>query len=81
MSVKSAFLRRTQSAKSDRKIAVCTPSKNKLCEVERLIRGQDEILSTKDSAWAKNFCLSHSQVNQYGKWDFVKVDTLGVPAS
>ena len=51
----SAFLRRNCWANSDWKIPVSTPSKNKVCEFESLIRGRDKILSTNESALEKNF--------------------------
>ena len=55
MSGTSPFLRRISWANSDRKIPICTPSKIKVCEFERLIREQDKILSTKESALENNF--------------------------
>ena len=55
MSGKSAFLRRSYAEISDRKIPVSTPSKIKVCDFESLIRGQDKILSAKESSLENNF--------------------------
>ena len=55
MSGTSAFLRRSCWAKSVRKSPVSTPSRIKVCEIDSLIRGQDKILSTKESALENNF--------------------------
>ena len=45
-------------AKSDKKIPVSTPSKIEVWEFESLIRGQDKILYTKESALANYFLPS-----------------------
>ena len=50
MSGTSAFLRQNCWAKSDSKTLVSTPSNEKFCVVESLIRGQDKIFATKESA-------------------------------
>ena len=44
------FLRRSCWAKFDSEIPVSTPPKNKVCECESLIRGEVQILKTKESA-------------------------------
>ena len=55
MSRTSAFLRRICSAKYDNKTQVFTSMNIKVCEFESLIRGQDKLLLTKESALANSF--------------------------
>ena len=57
MSGIAAFLQRSCWAQSNRQTPVSTPSKIKVCEFESLIRGQDKILSTKESALENNLFL------------------------
>ena len=58
MSGKSAFFRRKCRVKSEINTPVSTPSKIIVCEFESLIRGQDKILSTKESALQNNFLFT-----------------------
>ena len=80
MSGTSAFVQHKCLGDSSRKISGSTSSKIEVGEFESLIRGQGEILSTKESALEKKFCSSLSSVNQFGTKDSVKVDTLEVSA-
>ena len=56
MSGTSAFWRCSGWAKSDSKTPLSTPSKLEVCKFEGLIRGPDNNLSTRESAFAF-FCL------------------------
>ena len=62
------------------KTSVSTPSKNKVFEFESLIRGEDKILSNKESALENNFLFISFVSESIGTWDFVQVDTLEVSA-
>ena len=50
----SAFLQRTGWAKFGGKLPASTPSNNIVCDFESLIRGQEKILSTKQSGLANS---------------------------
>ena len=58
MSGTSPFLRRSCWAKSDNKTLVSTPPNIEVCDFESVMRGQDKVLSTKESALANSFCFS-----------------------
>ena len=55
MSETSAFLRRSCRANFDSKNPVSSTTKSKVRQFERLIRGQDKYLSTKEYALERKF--------------------------
>ena len=80
MSGTPAFLQLNCSAKSDWKNVVLTSSGNKVCDCESLIRRQDKILSTKESALANGFLFISFLGESVWYVAFVIVGTMEVPA-
>ena len=82
MSGTSTFFRRKCRLKSEINTSVSTPSKIIIREFESLMREQDKILSTRESALPKSFLSACQKCleNQCGTWEVVQLYSLEVPA-